>query len=69
MDDKHRSEKLDVLIGSRVDITFRDGERLTGVLGYDDLYRIGRYYIQTWRGTIYFRKSHVARIREEGGAK
>ena len=69
MDDKHRSEKLDVLIGSRVDITFRDGERLTGVLGDDDLYRIGRYYIQTWRGKIYFRKSHVAKIREEGGAK
>lgn len=66
--DLHRSPKLDMMLGHRVKIEFKDGDKMTGVLEYGtDLCRPKAYKIVREDGgydTVFY-KSHVKRIVEE----
>ena len=67
----HRDEKLDGLIGKRVTITFTDGDRLSGLLTFDE--RMSHYVLKNAidekkgfsRNDTAFRKSHVKSIKEK----
>lgn len=75
MKDKHRSDKLDAMLGRNVRIYFTDGMRAEGVLGYCEKLDLmhgrlpGEYFLQRPQGDILFRKTHVKKIFEPGGAK
>lgn len=67
--DKHRDKTLDSLIGTLVEITFKDNKVIKGVLGYTEAFS-GQYsHTKTYYytcGNYSFRKSHVKKVR---GAK
>lgn len=61
----HRDEKLDALIGKRVELTAFDGTKAAGVFGYADDFsakhdyrKPGYYYV----GNLSLRKSHIKKI-------
>lgn len=73
MENIHRSEALDKLIGKRVEIEFYDNETAVGILGWNEdrgRYSMSgcEYYDDTGNpmmvntGEILFRKSHVKRF-------
>ena len=77
---RHRSRKLDAMIGQKVTVIFHDDDDTTviGVLGFcekTDLeagHRSGYYFLQRPQGDVNFRKSHVLRAwltEGEGGQK
>lgn len=60
-----RSEKLDRYLNKRVEITFFDGEIITGILEFDKPYWGLKFGSNSYSiRNIYFRKSHVKSIRE-----
>lgn len=66
-----RSKKLDQYLNKRVEITFFDGNIVTGVLEWDKPCWVGfehgfnKYTITSHDGTsLFFRKSHVKSIKE-----
>lgn len=67
MDDKHRSEKLDAMIGQKVSVIFSDEGIAIGVLGFCEItdlqagHRAGYYFLERPQGDVNFRKSHVLR--------
>lgn len=61
----HRDKELDSLIGKVVEVTFKNGRKVIGILGYTEefstTYRRPNYYTcENWD----FRKSHIKNIRE-----
>lgn len=68
-----RSAKLDKFINELVEITFTDGDVRTGVLEFDMPLQVGSFkdcpshmysVFVFGKGYIFFKKSHVKRIRE-----
>lgn len=64
-----RSKKLDQFLNRKVEITFIDGDILTGILEFDRPYwglKFGsNKYSITYKDThLFFRKSHVKSIKE-----
>ena len=65
-----RSDKLDKLIGKSVIVTFQDGDEREGILEFNRPYwglnfGSNEYSLyKTNEATVFFRKSHVKRIRE-----
>lgn len=60
-----RSEKLDRYLNKRVEITFFDGDVVTGVLEFDKPYFNGLLGSNSYSiRNIFFRKSHVKSIKE-----
>lgn len=64
--DKHRDKTLDSLIGTLVEITFKDNKVIKGVLGYTEAFS-GQYSNTKTHyytcGYYSFRKSHVKKVR------
>ena len=64
---RHRSRRLDALIGQKVSVIFSDENIAIGVLGFcekTDLqagHRAGYYFLKRPQGDVNFRKSHVLR--------
>lgn len=65
-----RSDKLDKLIGKSVIVTFWDGDEREGILEFNRPYwglnfGSNRYSLyKPNEGALFFRKSHVKKIRE-----
>lgn len=64
-----RSEKLDQYLNKQVEITFTDGDIVTGILEFDRPYwglafGSNMYSITYGEANIFFRKSHVKSIKE-----
>ena len=64
-----RSEKLDQYLNKQVEITFWDGDIVTGILEFDRPYWGSKFYSNkysiTYKDThMFFRKSHVKSIKE-----
>lgn len=64
-----RSEKLDHYLNKQVEITFIDGDIVTGILEFNRPYLGLKFgsnkYSITYKGThMFFRKSHVKSIKE-----
>ena len=69
-----RSEKLDALLGKKVQIEFKDGDFGNGVLKWNERYtpetpwNPQSYYLDMNGGKLFFRKGHVKNVMpiEEG---
>lgn len=64
-----RSEKLDQYLNKLVEITFIDGDIVTGILEFNRPYSGTKFcsnkYSTTYKDThMFFRKSHVKSIKE-----
>lgn len=66
------SDKLDKLIGKSVIVTFWDGDEREGILEFNRVYdglKISSNQYSLYEpndGVLFFRKSHVKKIRERG---
>lgn len=64
---RHRSRRLDALIGQKVSVIFSDESIAIGVLGFCEItdlqagHRAGYYFLKRPQGDVNFRKSHVLR--------
>ena len=65
---RHRSRRLDALIGQKVTVMFSDESIAIGVLGFCEItdlqagHRAGYYFLERPQGDVNFRKSHVYRL-------
>lgn len=65
---RHRSRKLDAMIGRKVTVIFCDESTAIGVLGFCEItnlqagHRAGYYFLERPQGSVNFRKSHVLRV-------
>jgi hypothetical protein len=65
-----RDKRLDALLGRAVEITFTDGEKETGVLGWNEhleplMLVPQHYYLRLASGShLSFRKSYVKSVKE-----
>lgn len=69
---RHRSRRLDALIGQKVSVIFSDENIAIGVLGFCEItdlqagHRAGYYFLERPQGDVNFRKSHVYRLWPTG---
>ena len=69
---RHRSKRLDALIGQKVSVIFFDENIAIGVLGFCEItdlqagHRAGYYFLERPHGDVNFRKSHVYRVWPTG---
>lgn len=64
INEKHRSETLDRMIGQNVEVIFRDGKTESGILFYPE-YQCP-YGIHAERHDVVFYKSFVKAVRKGG---